>query len=306
MHKVDQSQSSKEQPDNFLLMNLTQELTPTLTADGSFTLFSPEFNQTFHSLHGARQEAELKFVEPTRLVKKAHLPVLKLLDICYGLGYNSAAALEAIWAANPDCQVQLLGLELSAAVPEFAAARGLLTWSEPIQQYAQALASDHQIQTHRLQARLLIGDARQTIQKVCKSGFRADGIFLDPFSPPYCPQLWTVEFLGWVARCLSNSGRLSTYSCSAAVRTALREAGLHIGSTEPVGRRSPGTVASLLAVDLPQLSPQEQEHLRTRAAVPYRDPRLRDSVETIIQRRRSEQQTCGLELTSLWKKRWFA
>jgi len=287
-------------------MNLTQEPTPTLTADGSFTLFSPEFNQTFHSLYGARQEAELKFVEPTYLVKKAHQPVLKLLDICYGLGYNTAAALAAIWATNPNCQVQLLGLELSAAIPKFAVTKRLLTWPEPIQQVAKVLAFDHQIQTHHLQARLLIGDARQTIQQVCASGFRADGIFLDPFSPPHCPQLWTVEFLSWVARCLSCSGRLSTYSCSAAVRTALREAGLQIGSTQPVGRRSPGTVASLLPVDLPQLSQQEQEHLKTRAAVPYRDPQLYDSVETILQRRRSEQQTCGLEPTSLWKKRWFA
>jgi len=282
------------------------DLTPKLTADGSFTFFSPEFHQTFHSLYGARQEAELKFVAPTGLVKKAHQPVLRLLDICYGLGYNTAAALEAIWAANPECQVQLLGLELSASVPAVAVAKGLLPWSEPIQMVAKTLAADHQIETHRLQAQLLIGDARQTIQQVCESGFQADGIFLDPFSPPHCPQLWTGEFFSWVARCLTYSGRLSTYSCSAAVRTALQEAGLQIGSTYPVGRRSPGTVASLLAVDLPQLSQQEQEHLRTRAAVPYRDPRLYDSAEKIIQRRRSEQQTCNLEPTCLWKKRWFA
>jgi len=287
-------------------MDLTQELTPTPTADGSLTFFSPEFNQTFHSLYGARQEAELKFVAPTCLVQKAHQPVLKLLDVCYGLGYNTAAALEAIWATNPECQVQLFGLELSASVPAVAVAKGLLTWSEPIQQVAKALATDHQLKTHYLQAQLLIGDARQTIQQVYESGFQADGIFLDPFSPPYCPQLWTVEFLGRVARCLSCSGRLSTYSCSAAVRTALREAGLQIGPTRPLGRRSPGTVASWLGTDLPQLSRQEQEHLRTCAAVPYRDPCLSNAREAILQRRRSEQQTCSLEPTSQWKKRWFA
>lgn len=287
-------------------MNLSQGLTPKLTADGSFTFFSPEFSETFHSLHGARQEAECKFVEPTRLLSRANQPCLKLLDICYGLGYNTAAALEAIWTKNSGCQVQLLGLELDASVPKLAIAQGFLTpWSVPVQKVMATLATSQQIQTHPLQAQLLLGDARQTIQQVYHTGFRADGVFLDPFSPPHCPQLWTVEFLSWVARCLKPAGRLSTYSCSAAVRAALLEAGFQIGSTQPVGRRSPGTVASLLPVDLPALSEQEQEHLITRAAIPYRDPTLSDPSEIIHQRREEEQQTCGLEQTSQWKKRWF-
>lgn len=287
-------------------MNPSQQLTPRLTADGSFTFFSSEFGEAFHSLHGARQEAERKFVEPTRLMQLANQPLIKLLDVCYGLGYNTAAALEAIWTVNPDCRVQLLGLELDGLVPKTATIQGFLDiWSMPVQQAVTALATCHQVQTHRLQAQLLLGDARQTIQAVYQRGFQADGIFLDPFSPPHCPQLWTVEFLNWVGRCLTSVGRLSTYSCSAAVRTALREAGFYIGSTQPVGRRSPGTVASFLPVDLPVLSQQEQEHLVTRAAIPYRDPKLNDSAEVILQRRREEQQTCGLEQTSHWKKRWI-
>ncbi len=285
---------------------MTFEITPRLTADGSFTFFSPQFSETFHSLHGARQEAECKFVEPTCLIQLANQPALRLLDICYGLGYNTAAALEAIWRVNPCCQVQLLGLELDPSVPKTAVDQGLLrAWSEPIQHVVLPLVTCHQVETHRLQARLLIGDARQTIQRVAQLNFQADAIFLDPFSPPRCPQLWTVEFLCWVGRCLQPAGRLSTYSCAAAVRTALRAAGLQIGSTRPVGRRSPGTVASLLAVDLPELSQQEQEHLLTRAAIPYRDPTLSDSATAILERRRAEQQTSDLEQTSQWKKRWF-
>jgi tRNA U34 5-methylaminomethyl-2-thiouridine-forming methyltransferase MnmC len=286
-------------------MNSTKYLTPKLTADGSLTFFSSEFNESFHSLYGARQEAELKFVEPTGLVVRKQ-PVLKLLDICYGLGYNSAAALEAIWTANPTCQVQLIGLELDATVPKAAIAHGFLNlWSERVQQAVATLASDHQIQTTGLEAQLLIGDARQTIQQLHQNAFFADAIFLDPFSPARCPQLWTVEFLNWVACCLQPMGRLATYSCAAAVRMALLEAGLKIGSTPPVGRRSPGTVASFASTDLPQLSQQEQEHLATRAAIPHRDPRLCDSTELILHRRRIEQQASTLESTSQWKQRWF-
>ena len=77
-----------------------------------------------------------------------------------------------------------------------------------------------------LQANLLIGDARSLILQVHKSGFQADAIFLDPFSPPQCPQLWTLEFIQKVSECLHENGLMATYSCAAAVRTALLTAGL--------------------------------------------------------------------------------
>jgi tRNA U34 5-methylaminomethyl-2-thiouridine-forming methyltransferase MnmC len=279
-------------------------LTPQVTADGSFTFFSPEFSEAFHSHYGARQEAELKFVEPTQLKQKAQSTrSLRLLDVCYGLGYNTAAALAAIWAVNPDCYIEVVGLELNPAVPQAAIAHHLLnSWSQPIPQILTQLAS-YQVQTDRLQAKLLVGDARQTIQPLIKASFQADAIFLDPFSPPVCPQLWTVEFLALVAQCLHSNGRLATYSSAAAVRTALIAAGLKIGSTQPVGRRSPGTIASWVADGLPALSWQEQEHLLTRAAIPYRDPHLSDCADLIRQRRSNEQSTSDLEPASHWRKR---
>jgi tRNA U34 5-methylaminomethyl-2-thiouridine-forming methyltransferase MnmC len=136
-------------------------------------------------------------------------------------------------------------------------------------------------------------------------GFQADIIFLDPFSPPHCPELWTVEFIQQVARCLAPQGRLATYSCAAAVRTALGLAGLAIGPTLASGRRWPGTLAQWQPQGLAPLSPQEQEHLLTRAAVPYRDPSLGDSADRIRQRRQQEQTLSGLTPTSIWRKRWL-
>jgi tRNA U34 5-methylaminomethyl-2-thiouridine-forming methyltransferase MnmC len=282
-----------------------QNFTPQITKDGSFTFFSAEFGETFHSHFGAKQEAEFKFVEPTQLRQQAKKSNLKILDICYGLGYNTAAALETIWQVNPNCYIEWMGLELDIAVPKSAIAHHLLdNWYKPIPEILRKLAEEFWVKTDRLQAQLLIGDARITIAQVHQSGFFADAVFLDPFSPPSCPQLWTVEFLALVAKCLKPDGRLATYSCSAAVRQALIEVGLQIGSTSPVGRRSPGTVASMNA-DLPPLSQQEQEHLQTKAAIPYRDPNLCDPVDIILQRRQTEQQVSPLEPTSHWKKRWL-
>ncbi|MBW4500968.1 MAG: hypothetical protein KME57_15730 [Scytonema hyalinum WJT4-NPBG1] len=306
-------------------MSDLDNFTPKPTADGSFTFFSHEFGESFHSHYGARQESFLKFVDPTQLALRANKPTLRLLDVCYGLGYNTAAALQAIWAVNPNCYVEVIGLEMNPAVPQAAIAHDLFdNWGYEYTQILTQLASEHQVLQHRLKATLLIGDARNSMRFVNNSGFQADAIFLDPFSPPHCPQLWTIEFIKQLSMSLDVSGLLATYSCAAAVRTAVLAAGLEIGSTPPVGRKTPGTVAGHRGVGgvgeaqevgeqrispssvLPPLSQAEHEHLLTRAAIAYRDPQLCDTADVILRRRQQEQQASFLEPTSRWRKRWLS
>lgn len=286
-------------------MQKIESLTPYLTQDGSYTFFSQEYEETFHSNSGAKQEAEKKFIDSCRIASKAQQPSLKILDICYGLGYNSAAALTKIWEINPNCHVELIALEIDDRVPKSAIALNLLeSWHPSVSEILTTLVTEKKITTPKLQASLIIGDARKTIQQIYRDQFQADAIFLDPFSPTKCPQLWTVEFLDLVSKYLNPTGYLVTYSCAASVRTALQMTGLLIGATESVGRRSPGTIASWLNNSLPFLSQPEIEHLQTKAAIPYRDPLLNDSGAIICQRREREQQASSLEITSHWKKRW--
>lgn len=286
---------------------------PQVTQDGSFTFFSAQFGEAFHSRQGAKSESFEKFAIATQLSERAQSRNLKLLDVCYGLGYNSAAALETIWATNPDCQVQLHGLEIDRTVPPAAATSELLqSWSLPIRSILQDLASTQSAESTRLQARLHIGDARSTIQALIQEGFQADAIFFDPFSPRKCPQLWTVEFFTAVRACLAPDGILATYSRSAAVRVAMQEAGFTIGSI-PLGDSalphewSQGTLAihrSTIKRALPPLSPMELDHLQTRAGVPYRDPTLMDDPAQILDRHQAEQNSSSLRSTSSWRKQW--
>lgn len=280
--------------------------TPQQTKDGSFTFFSPDFGECFHSVYGAAEEAETIYIKACQLAEKARqTDRLRLLDVCYGLGYNSATALAKIWEVNPACCVELIALEIDAEVPKSALSYGLLNiWSHPIPFLLQQLVQDLRVETSTLKAQLLLGDARTTIQSVYASGFQADAIFFDPFSPPKCPQLWTVEFLSLAAQCLAPTGKLATYSNAAAVRAGLRHAGLAVASIENQGKNSPGTLASWNREDFPPLSPKEEEQLQTRAAVPYRDSTLKATAEEILQRRKEEQLNSPLESSSQWKKRW--
>lgn len=285
----------------------SNQFTPQLTEDGSYTFFSPEFQETFHSSFGAKQEAEVRYIEPCQIKELAtQQSTIRILDVCYGLGYNSAAALEAIWSVNPQCQVELIALEISADVPRQAIQYNLLAqWQLPIPSLLAKLSSEFKVRQDCLFAKLLLNDARQAIQSLVTENWQADAIFLDPFSPPKCPQLWTVEFISLLSKCLTPHGRLATYSSSAAVRTALLSAGLNIGSITGAGRKSPGTIAAFEYKNLPKLSIMEQEHLQTRAAIPYRDRSFQDRAEQIIVRRQQEQQQSPQESTSQWRKRWM-
>lgn len=67
------------------------------TEDGSTGLYSNEVKDIFHSKTGAMKEAFDKFIEPSffdEIIKKQKST--NILDICYGIGYNTKAALSLI------------------------------------------------------------------------------------------------------------------------------------------------------------------------------------------------------------------
>ena len=87
------------------------ELTAVDTADGSLSLHSSHFSEAFHSSAGALAEAKAKFVAPAQLERFQSGTPLRVLDVCVGLGYNSAALMEAL-PLNAPPQLQWWGLEL--------------------------------------------------------------------------------------------------------------------------------------------------------------------------------------------------
>ncbi len=273
------------------------------TADGSVTFWSETFQETFHSDRGAKHEAEAKFVIPAQIATKAQSQSqLNILDVCYGLGYNTAAAIACVFdLPDPAAHLQIIALENNLQVPQQAIASGLVDiWQPAIAQILTTAAESQIVESEKLSLKLLIGDARQTINQVPKKW--ADAIFLDPFSPPHCPQLWTVEFIQLLANCLKPDGYLVTYSSSAAVRTAMLAAGLQIGAIAPVRRKSPSTIAAFLPTPVPTISDNEAAFLKTRAAIPYRDRTLQSNAPEIIAARKLEQSNSELPPSSTLRK----
>ena len=66
-----------------------KDLEELITNDGTLSLRSLIYKENFHSNIGALKETKNKFIKPSKLERFKNKSI-KVLDICFGLGYNSA------------------------------------------------------------------------------------------------------------------------------------------------------------------------------------------------------------------------
>jgi len=248
------------------------------TADGSPTLWSGEFGESYHSVSaGALEEALKKFLLPS------HLPFLvrerdgvSLLEVGFGLGYNLTVTAVELLKVNPSVRVRYWGLERSLSP---------LLWElrlpPPYGEFYELLKENLKRGKERfrigpVEVNLLFGDARREVVRVEET---VDAVYHDAFSPKRNAELWTLQFLEKLKERLRPEGFWVSYSAALPVRRALAVLGFEVFSTEPVGRRSPGTAATLrgraVCERVRPLSEKERRKLETSPrAVPLEDPCL--------------------------------
>ena len=232
------------------------------TADGSVTLFSKEYGQCYHSASGAVLEARDRFALPCRIRELARRGRIAFLDVGFGLGYNTAAALEAASTAGGAVSIKGISLEKDPVVVEFV--RDFTGPQELTAHYGavRVLAKSGKFTSGSVDLSLLMGDAAKVIGELPREPV-FDAVFHDPFSPRSNPELWTVEFFKELAARMHPEAILSTYSSATAVKVNLLGAGFRIGKGPKVGDKGTGTLASLGA-DLPPLPGREMKKLLRR------------------------------------------
>ena len=259
--------------------------TPVITDDGSITFFSNDWKEHYHTKTGARLEAEKKFVEPSGLREKRQTGDIELLDVCFGLGNNSLAALCAQSETGilpVPHSLNITALEMDKRVVRAASEFFQTLETDPVdwKNVLSELYKNSSFNTPHSSLSLKFGDARWLIQNSEDNSF--DVVFHDPFSSQHCPELWTVEFFQQLYRVMKPDGVLLTYSSSQPVRGAMREAGFHIAETEPGHQMGNGTIASRssLPIDFPPIG-----KLDKRRSIPYRDENLCATSKAILRQR---------------------
>lgn len=225
-----------------------------ITKDGSITFYSEEYKESYHSVSGAVEESLKKFVEPCKIKELAEKGSVKILDIGFGLGYNIAVALDVALMENRDCKIEIISFEKDVNI-----FREIEKLNPNIKNYnlikelvknfiGNVKNKDFNNKENKItytknyvKINLLIGNAIDTIKNITDIKFNA--VFLDPFSPPKNPELWTASFFKDIKRLMEKDAILATYSCAGIARENLKKAGFDVKDGPIVGRKSPGTLA---------------------------------------------------------------
>ncbi|WP_456484872.1 tRNA (5-methylaminomethyl-2-thiouridine)(34)-methyltransferase MnmD [Desulfurobacterium sp.] len=263
-----------------------------ITADGSPTFFSEEYGEPYHSITaGAFREAEEKFIKPCRVRETLRERDLKILDVCFGLGFNSVSAVKV--ASEAGRRLLIIGFEKDIDVIK-ASLR--LDWGDMsgfkvvLKELLRNRSFEDGFLTlnycdKELGVRVFIGEGRGVVKRISDS-YRDffDVVFHDPFSPKVNPELWSFDFFKKISEMVRKGGILATYSSSLPVRKALQMAGFGVREGIAVGRKSKSTVAVKGAETvLPDKLKRKLES--SIFAVPYRDPYLNDPPALIKNRR---------------------
>ncbi len=256
-----------------------------LTEDGSITFWNTELKEYYHTLAGARSEAGEKYCLPGQLKKRLGNGAVRILDICFGLGYNSLTACEQ--AIRDGANVEITALEIDRGVVATAAEKMCETdtafhWNNCL----QTLCKQGVWSEAGCSIRLLWGDARHTLTQV-KGPF--DLIWLDAFSTQRNSELWTVDFFERLLPLLHPSGALLTYCAAIPVRAGLVAAGFTVGETDAFGRPRGGTIAGRCRKIISQTLPERDLFLmETLRGIPYRDPQQTRTNREILRHRELE------------------
>ncbi len=196
-----------------------------LCEDGTNTLYSKEFDEPYHSTKdGALHESLEKHVKPSFALKKEK-EQLTILDICFGLGYNTFATFYYIKQQKITTKVHIISPEFDEGL-----VRSLDTFDYPpefenIKHIIKAISQDLYYEDDQFKIEILRGDARKSIPQIKE---KVDIVYQDAFSPAHNPLLWTTEYFKDVRAICKEDAILTTYSTAAAIRLGLYENGFYI------------------------------------------------------------------------------
>ncbi|NHF57901.1 tRNA (5-methylaminomethyl-2-thiouridine)(34)-methyltransferase MnmD [Flavobacteriaceae bacterium TP-CH-4] len=205
------------------------------TADGSKTIHLEEWNEQYHSKHGAIQEAYHVFIKNgLALFKKRDIHIL---EIGFGTGLNALITL--LEAGNYLLNVHYTGVEAYPVVSEEWQALNYISELK-----AETL-KPHFKKMHECPwgKEVLISDYFSFQKQHKKFAAVADEnlfdlIYFDAFGARVQPELWTETIFVKMFKAMKPKGVLVTYSAKGSVRRAMQSAGFLVERLPgPPGKR---------------------------------------------------------------------
>ena len=208
------------------------------TKDGSNTLYVPELNEHYHSVHGALQESQHVFIKHGLEHVLSSKKDIKILEVGFGTGLNAILTYPFALAQKAFIQydtlekfplsqevVKQLQFEKAILNPELHDAflkMHAAPWNEPVDLIPYfALQKMH-----------------ETLEEFVAPQSYYDLVYFDAFAPEKQPELWTEAMFEKLYNAVRPGGVLVTYCAKGSFKRSLKAAGFAVEALPgPPGKR---------------------------------------------------------------------
>ncbi len=208
------------------------------TADGSKTIKILDWDEQYHSVHGAINEANHVFIKHGikhfRESQKSENPI-RILEVGFGTGLNALLTLQ--YSDKHSIKIDYTGVE---AYPVESIEIKQLNYSKLIGMDSKIFSEMHQIEwekTESLSTIFTLTKTRMFFQEI-KFEDHYDLVYFDAFGARVQPELWERSIFDKMYLALRENGVLVTYSAKGSVRRAMISAGFKVERLPgPPGKR---------------------------------------------------------------------
>lgn len=217
-----------------------------ITSDGSSTIYIPEWNEQYHSIHGAIQEAYHVFIKHgleyfyQTMIESKPMGIHKgisILEIGFGTGLNAFITL--LESENSDQTIDYTGVEAYPVSMEeveqlnYATQLGV----EKHDHIFKDLHKNSWEYKHKITPQFLLTKQQKLFTEIEDSS-DYHIIFFDAFGARVQPELWTEAIFEKMYHALKINGVLVTYSAKGSVRRAMQNVGFIVERLPgPPGKR---------------------------------------------------------------------
>ncbi|MGV6862555.1 MAG: tRNA (5-methylaminomethyl-2-thiouridine)(34)-methyltransferase MnmD [Putridiphycobacter sp.] len=203
------------------------------TKDNSKTLFIPEMDETYHSIHGALTEANHIFIHHG-VDQFKNKPNVKVFEMGFGTGLN--AILTYRYSSEQNLNINYKGIEkypISQQELEDLNYSKLLNLTVKETEVLNQMHSQN-FKSDRFNFTLSVDDIKQL--PLPENEF--DLIYFDAFAPNHQPDLWQPNILSKMYKSLVSGGFLITYCAQGQFKRDLKSVGFELVALPgPPGKR---------------------------------------------------------------------
>jgi tRNA U34 5-methylaminomethyl-2-thiouridine-forming methyltransferase MnmC len=195
------------------------------TGDGSYSLRHVELDETYHSVHGARQESMHVFINNGLLhyISQNHPTTIDIFEVGFGTGLNAMLTASQVVASA----IRYTSVE---SFPLDKAVWSQLAYGKD-EKETSIFSALHEAEWNSsvvISPTFCLQKLNRTVQDVPAPPNSVDVIYFDAFAPNKQPEMWEIPVLLKMYEMLRPKGLLVTYCAKGQFKRDLKSLGFHV------------------------------------------------------------------------------